>query len=226
MMMKIIVLHGEHVEESYVRLQVFIKEAKKRNWEIIHVSDRSKNIREELSKRSLFEEKSFYVIEDISLVSNKDFKWIKDKSEEIDATIIFYKKGLVSKTIINKFPKTIKVEEFKLPKIIWNFLDSFFPGNVKGCLLLLQKVSKNEQIEFIFALLARHVRDLYWVKADVKSSSLPSWRIPRLKRQASKFTQGKLIEIINKLSSIDIESKRTNKKLISLLDFVIATKLE
>ena len=34
--MKIIVLHGDDSEKSYTRLTKFIKEAKKRNWEIVN----------------------------------------------------------------------------------------------------------------------------------------------------------------------------------------------
>ena len=134
---------------------------------------------------------------------------------------------------MKQLPKIDKVEEFKLPKLIWSFLDSCFPGNAKNALLLLHEIIKNEPVEFVFSLLAKHLRDLYWVKVDSPPGqrpsgpvAYPSWRVEKLKRQSHKFSEGSLEDLINSLAQADIKAKTSQGELIDLLDFIIATKLE
>src|SRR3990170_7557102 len=141
--MKIIVLHGDNTLERYNRLQTFIKVARKRNWEIVRILDNTKNLSEAVMSEGLFEKEKLIVVEDLKTFA-KSAKWLKKNSEKYDSTIIIYNKGTLNKTFLNGLPKPNKVEEFKLPKLIWNFLDSFYPGNAKICIRLLHEIIKKD----------------------------------------------------------------------------------
>ena len=224
--MKIIVLHGDDSLRSYERLQKFIDVAKSRGLEIEKIYDKSKSVSEVLSSTSLFTPERFFVLEDISLITKGDGEWLKKKIDELDGTLVIFHEGTISKTFLKSIPAPTKIEEFKLPKLIWSFLDSFWPGDATNALKLLHKLTENEPIEFVFALLARHLRDLYWVQNDVKSVPYPSWRVGKLTQQANKFKNSKLSKIINDLADADIKSKTSSENLLDLLDFIIATKLK
>ena len=223
--MKIIVLHGDDNLESYKRLQTFIDVAQSRNWTIQRISDNSVNIAETLTTDSLFAEKRLIVIEDHRLLDKKTLLWIKKKKDVLDTTLIIYSHGNITKTFLKSLPRVDKVEEFKLPKLIWSYLESFYPENGKNSLLLLHEIIKTEPIEFVFSLLAKKVKDLYWVKVDAQSLLYPAWRIGKLQRQATKWQKEILEDLIFEFSEADIKSKTSQADLSNLLDFIVLEKL-
>ena len=166
------------------------------------------------------------ILENVSLINKITSDWINKEADNLDATLVIYNQGIVDLKLIKSLPKNTKVEEFKLKSYIWNFLDSFYPGNVKNVLLLLNEVVKKDPVEFLFTLLVRHLRDLYWLKIDPKALNYPSWRLSKLKRQASRFSEKVLKSIIADLADADIKSKTSQVDLKDSLDFLIATKLE
>ena len=157
-------------------------------------------------------------------------EWIKNNSPRLDGTLIVYHPNLLAKTKIAKLPKLDKIEEFKLPKLIWSFLESFYPGNADRCFRMFNKIVETEPVEFVFALLARQMRDLYWVKAEEEEKKVgenfQAWRVGKLRSQANKFGECQIKEIINNLAEIDIKVKTSKADLASSLDFLIATRLE
>jgi DNA polymerase III delta subunit len=215
--MKIILLHGDHNLKSYQRLSVFITEAKKRGWEIT---------RNSLTSTSLFAKEQLFIIDDLKKVNKRDFAWLKKNKEKLSGTLVIYHENTLPASSLKLLPKPDKIEEFKLPKLIFKFLDSFYPGNGKQCLKLLHQVIKTEAPEFVLALLARHLRDLYLVKTDIESLFYPSWRMSKLKKQAKHFSENKLKQIIKKLSQADVEAKTSAANLLDSLDFIIVTELE
>ncbi|OGM12418.1 hypothetical protein A2Z22_04565 [Candidatus Woesebacteria bacterium RBG_16_34_12] len=232
--MKTIILHGDYTEKSYQRLQTFIKVAKKRNLEIKKVNLNTKfSLSEQLSSTELFKTENLYILENISKIPKKEIVWLKKNNNRIEGTLIIYNSGILSKTLIKQFPKPDKIEEYKLPKIIWNFLESFYQGNAKNCIKLLHQVIDNDPIELVFVLLVRQLKDLYLVSiSDSKSSSIqnkspfPYWREAKLKKQAQQFKKDQIKEIISELAEIDLKVKTSRGNLIDSLDFLIATKLE
>lgn len=225
--MKVIVLHGDNTIKTYERFQGFIKEARRRGWEVNRIDEKSPlSLPEQLTAKSLFGREAFFVVENPLKIDKADFVWLKSKSNDIPGTLVLYHAGYLPQYIIKSLPKIHKTEEHKLPKLIWKFLDSFYPGNIKPCLTLLHQVAKTEPVEFVFALLARNVRDLYWVSMDESSLSYPVWRISKLKRQAKRFKNEKLKEIIKELAEADIKAKTSKVDLKDSLDFLIITKLE
>ena len=105
-------------------------------------------------------------------------------------------------------------------------MDSFYPGNLRNTLLLFNDSVKKEAVELIFSLLVRHLRDLFLIKTDPGSLNYPSWRIFKLKRQASRYKEGQLEIILKELADADMASKTSRSDLKDSLDFIIATRLE
>lgn len=224
--MKIIVLHGDDERKLYERLSKFVETAKSRSWEVSYLDDPSVSIPVTLSSTSLFTKERFFILRDIKKIGKSEIDWIKKNSQKIPGNLIIYHEGYVPVAITKGFSGDLKIEEFKLPKLIFSFLDTIYPGNATQIIKTLHKVVETQAIEFVFALIAKHLRDLYWVKTEPGNTNFPSWKISKLKFQASKFTNNSLKEIISRLSEIDIEVKTSNADLLSELDLLIIKQLE
>ena len=223
--MNIIVLHGDNTYQSYKRLSVFIDEAKNRSWSVVKIDKYDKNLSTKARTSDLFTQRLF-IVYGIKILSDKDKKWIHDDSVETEGTLIVYEKGLLNKTNQKYLPNDAKYEKFELPKIIFKFLESFYPSNSKECLKYLKMVTDTSPVEFIFSLLSSHIRDLYWVKEEPSKIPYPSWRVSKLEIQADKFTKSHIKDIIGKLSDIDIKVKTSKTTLIESLDLLILRELE
>ncbi|MBI2065928.1 hypothetical protein HYT60_00235 [Candidatus Woesebacteria bacterium] len=222
--MKIIILHGDHISASYARLSKFIEVAKARGWPV-GTLEMGENIEEKLTNASLFRGENFYVIKSFVKLGKNFFNKNAKRLKEAPGNLVIYQEDFIAKDLLSFVPKDAKIEEFKLPRLIFDFLDSFYPGNVKRTLTLLHQVLKNEPPEFVFALLGRHVRDLYWAKTG-SPLPLPPWRAQKLKNQAGKFSQGALEEIISRLAETDIKVKTSQAQLTSSLDLMTVTLLK
>lgn len=226
--MNIIILHGDHVTKARERLLKFLSSATSRNWEIKHINLENKELSfsEQISGLSLFAKNSLFVLEDLGKVTKKDFNWLKKNSQDIEATLIIFHDGFISKKLLDDLPKFSKIEEFKLPRIIFTFLDAIYPGNSKKALTLLHELTKKEPVEFVFALLAKHLRDVYWAKVDAKTLPYPAWRVGKLSKLANSFSLQSLKYLINKLAVADIDAKTSKTDLLDSLDLILGTKLE
>lgn len=223
--MKTIILHGEDEAKSYDRLTKFIDTAKARSWEIIYLDESKLEIVETISGSSLFPTERFFVLRDFKKLTKKDLDWLNKGGKELKSNLVIYHSGVLPVTFLKGLTDS-KVEEFKLPKLMFEFLDSFFPGNAKNSLTLLHELIITEPPEFILSLLGRHLRDLYWVKEEEKTLLYPSWRIGKLKEQAKDFDVSRIKEILEILTELDVKVKTTNTQIIPSLDLLIATKLE
>lgn len=212
--MKIIVLHGDDTVKSYERLMRFVEAAKKRGWEI--VTDEFPNT------PSLFGTERIIIYRNFSLITKKDIK----NFDRFDGTLVIYHDGVLPQTFLKLMPKDFKMEKFDLPKPLFTFLESFYPGNSLRCLKMLHNLAEFQAVELIFFMLARHLRDLYWVSVDTKSVQFPAWRMSKLKSQAEKFSEEKLKQVISKLSDIDIAVKTSKGDLLTELDLLIVKQLE
>ncbi len=179
--MKIIVLHGEDTIKSYERLKKFIETAKSRSWEILY---------DEISLTpSLFGVDRLTVIRDYKLINKKVLA-------KAAGTLVIYHESVLPKTFLNILPKDAKIEEFKLPKKLWYFLDHI---NLKN----FHDILKTEPVEFIFIMIAWKLKKRYIAKPDKKIAGL-----------------------IQKLAKIDYDAKTGRVDLTVALDLFIVKHLE
>jgi len=224
--MKIIILHGDDERKLYARFQKFVETAKERSWEVDYLDDPAVSIPEALSGTSLFSTERFFILRDIKRFGKMESDFLKKKYKDISGNLIIYNEGYIGKKILDLFPKDSKIEEYKLPVIIWSFLEYIYPGNSDKCIQEFHKIIERDAPEFIFTLIAKLFRDLYWAKTDSSSMSYPPWRISKLKVQSEKFKIEILKEIITKLAEIDIEVKTSKSDLVSELDLLMIKQLE
>lgn len=175
---------------------------------------------------SLFAEKLVYTIDGLEKIEPRNLAWLTKNFAKYDFSLLVYGRGMAPARIVKALPAKTKVEQFDLPKRIFVLLEAFYPGNGKRFLLLIREVVKHEPIEFVFSLLSRQARDLFWVKVDPESLTYPNWRLAKIKKQASYFTKEQLRQIINSLAEIDLQVKTSQGELLDLLDLLVLTKLE
>ena len=224
--MNITVIHGDNSLASYEQLQKLIESAKNKGFFITKITEKDEKIAEILSKQDLFNEKRLIVVNDWDNLKLTDIKWINDHKKNYDIALIIYKNKTISKTFLNKIEKIDKVELFDVPKIIWSFMESFYPKNTTNCLKFLNEIIKKNAVEFVFAMLARHLRDVYWATLPGSEKEFQSWRFSKLKFQAKKMGNEKVKEILRIMGEIDIKVKTTNSNLKDELDLLIITQLK
>jgi len=225
--MKIVVIHGDDSEKSWARLKKIIEVAKVRSWEILKFDATQKLLLSELlSSASLFTEKRLFVVESGKTIPKKDLEWLKINAKKFEGNLVIYFEDFIPIPTKNFLPKDTKFEEFKLPKIIFKFLDGIYPGNSKSSIILFHKLLSTEPPELLFNLVAKRLKELYWIKLAPDSLAYPSWRKNILKSQAAKFTGDKLEKLIAHMAEADVRAKTGDANIATLLDLIILTKLE
>lgn len=226
--MNITLLHGDDFLAAKKRLSFLIEEARKKRFSVFYISAETKlGLAEQLAAKSLFEKDSIYVIENANKIPLKDLRWLTAHEKELGGTLVIYNQGFVGARLKNSLGKAVKEEEFKLPALIFSFLNAFYPGNSSQAIEILHRLADSEPTEKIMHFLGRHLRDLYWASRDPKL--LPynqDWRILKAVGQAKKFKEGKLEESIGLLAEADVASKTSDTPAVGLLDQIIATQLE
>ncbi len=223
--METIVIQGEDEAALEERQEQFIKEAKRRNWEVTRIQE-DKTELEKLFLTNLYFQKTLFIIENPALFSEKELLSSLKKVEDKDFVLIISSSKKLKAGFLNKIPHLKKTENFDYPQIIFQFLDSLYPPNAKQALLLFHQLLKSEPPELIFHLLSLRLRDLYWTKISPSNLPYPSWRVAKLERQGYRFSPSQLQEIIDYLASIDIEAKRSSLGLEYYLDLFILKYLE
>lgn len=224
--MKIIVLHGEDTEKSYERLKKFIQTAKVRSWEVSYINESNQSFEENLASSSLFGNERFFLLNEVNVLGKRELEWLKKRYAKINGNLIIYHEGDLSAAFIKSLPKESRIEQFTLPKILWNFLDNLIPGNGAKLIVQFHKIVEKDAPEFVFSLIARQIKDLYWAKTEPTSLPYQNWRVGKLKSQSQKFEEGKLAGLIEQLSQIDIDVKTGKADLVSSLDLLFITKLK
>ena len=225
--MKISIISGEDSKRSRERFNYIVQSIKKRGWEVHYFSkDSGMALPDAISGGSLFSTERLIVLDGIIGISANELNWIKNNNEKFDSKILIYTDGNLPKKFSDSLPKGVTFEKFDLPKLIFKFLETIYPKNSKNILTDLKKLLNDYPMEFVLALLARQMRDLYWVKVAPETYIAPSWLSQKLKRQSDKFDQQTLVNFIENLAIIDVESKTSSVSAELLLDLAIVSDLQ
>jgi len=220
--MKITVLYGEDVVASRVRFGKIIDGVKKRGWDVVHVNQKE-SVRDQLSSQMLIDSGSLYVMEDVTKIGGSDWEWVK--ATHLDLNLLIWQKGAGIAGLRKNLPKETRYEIFEVPKHIFKFCETVWPGNGNVAIKLFHEVVKTESVEFVLAVLARQLRDLWIVKNNPKNSSYPSWKLSKLRALSGKYEAQELKKIINDLAKADIEAKTGGMDLVTSLDLILLTHL-
>jgi len=222
----ITIIHGDDVKAS----RDFLTQKKQESGSPMTLDGASLDVTQltqALSGEGLFHEKSNIFIE--QLLSKKK------KSKELDAIIdvlnsnaeqaIFIWEGkLLEKKLLLHFPKSTE-RVFKLPQMLFTFLDNLKPNNARQLLPLYHNVLSTVEPEVLFAMITRQMRLLLSCKDSQDNpidevKRLQPWQVQKLKKQASLFPEEEIIEKYSSLHDIDYQFKtgRATLPLSSTID--------
>lgn len=225
--MNIIILQGNNSFTIQKRLSEILRDARKKGIEVQRLDGlKHSDFKNMLSSQSLFAKEQLFLLKGVKNISSDEFKWIREKLATKAGDIIITSEVVIANKIPASVASLCKIETYQVPQTLFKFLDSFYPKNATSCLKMLHQLEKTEPMEFVFSLLAKHVRDLYWVSLDASAIPYPSWRVLKLEKQSSMFTVQLLRNIIKELSDIDIKVKTSRASLFASLDLLIIRRLE
>ncbi|MBN1262986.1 MAG: hypothetical protein JW991_01375 [Candidatus Pacebacteria bacterium] len=231
-----LILHGDNLAASREALVLEKERAGVEGREIVDLSARHlelETLKQSLESPSFFKSERLVVIESLfslpgSARKERLLKYLK--KEEIKVKLIFWESKQLDGRSLRPFASQAQIRLFKLPALIFKFLDSLNPKNSKTALLLLNNTLKNQPPELVFYLLCRRIRDLIVVKDLGKKglAGLAPWQQARLLTQAGFFSLEKLIEIYAVCLKIDWEQKtgRSWHSLEGELDLLVLSLLE
>lgn len=233
----IIILHGDHQVESRNRLLELKSQASELNKEIITLDGaliELTDLIQSLEATSLFNEQKLVIAENLLSILKAGAKRdeiieylvkapfvIPGNAEESDKVdLILWEKGSVGRSIIKlKKQKQVSVEEFKMPQVIFSFVDNLKPHNVKELLNSFHKtIDSNIVPEIIFTMMIRQFRLLIALKtgADISETNrLAPWQKGKLSKQSHEFSLEKLKQLYKELLLIDFQIK-TGKSALNL----------
>jgi len=225
--MKILVVHGEDTVASRQFVESTISTSSNKGLASVKISEDSSFVLSELlSSGNLFTQESLFILQNASTIPPKEIRWLSNNYKRLPGELLIYSGSTLSSGVLKNLSGIASIKEFRMPKILFSFLDSFIPGNAGVCLRSLHLILKREPPEFVFAVLGRHLRDLYWAAVSPQTLGYPSWRLSKLKYQSGKIGEAKLKRIIKSMARIDLAAKSSNQELVPLLDLLIASQLE
>lgn len=123
--------------------------------------------------------------------------------------------------------KTAQNKLFKLPKLLFTFVDSLKPETGKNLIVLFHQLLDQTDADFVFAMIIRQFRLLIAISEDDSIDEvkrLSPWQIAKIKKQKSLFTEKQLLLQHNKLFNIDSKLKTgtLSLSLIQAIDFFLS----
>ncbi len=123
-----------------------------------------------------------------------------------NAIMVSWETKEVSKTESAKLGKEVSISNFKLPNLLFKFLDTLSPQNKKQNLFALQQLKQTVDEQFIFLMIVRQVRLLLLAHGG-ETDKIAPWQKSKLVNQARSFGQDKLIALYKQLLNLDIKQK-------------------
>lgn len=226
----ITIIHGDDISAS--RLYYNLEKNNSTNplvfpGEMLSLTD----LAQALQGSGLFSATSTIFIEDMlsERKAEKDInsivKYLNDN--HTNAKIFIWEGKLLQKKTLLQF-KTSVVKDFKLPKVIFSFLDLIKPNSGKKLLSLFHQVRQHSEDEIILYMLIRQFRMLLSIKtpsADAidEVKRMAPWQTNRVEYQSSLFSEDALINLYKELFDIDLKSKtgQLQMPLSHALDFFL-----
>lgn len=216
----ITILHGDDILASREALNSKRQESKE------SLTFDAKNLTIETLKQEiegrLFNTKRTIIIENLLTFPQKE---LTSYLSSQDGDFILWEAKEIGTKTLSDF-KQADIQNFKLKKALFTFLDNVKPGNNKAAILLFHESLKTTEQELIFFMLVRHFRLMLAVSSGAKITerkNLAPWQEGKLAKQATLFGQENLKDLYNKLFKIET-SLKTGGSLLNLaqqIDFFL-----
>lgn len=209
----ITLLHGDHIQASRDELNRLKNSTS--NKEIRVLDGRTLELStlvQSLESSSLFGGEILVIIERLFGKIGKFPKRIGELCAILNRSgqttdIILWEDKEVGVTVIKNLDSQAKIHVFKVPVIIFQFLDSLKPGNSKQLLDIYSKLIIEEAPELVFAMIVKRIRQLIQLADGVTPTGVAGWQASRLTTQAKSFTMEKLLNMYKKFYEIELSIK-------------------
>lgn len=213
-------LHGDNQTASRAFLQELVAKAKEEGKEIVRLDGSAivvEDFIQALDSGTMFGGERVVIVENLlsrpkSQEQGKLFGFLEGFGGENQ--LILWERKEIGKLVQKKLPEKTQVKLFKIPALLFKFLDLVAPQKKAEALRCLHDLLKLEAAELIFFMLVRQLRLLIQV-ADGQKIAGPPWIAGKLKRQAGAFQTDRLLTNYRQLFTID-ESIKFGQTLMPL----------
>lgn len=209
----IILLHGDHIEQSRQELTTLKQQAKGK--EVRTLEGRTLDaptLTQALESTSLFGGHTLVIIENLIRYNTKKTKLLDQLAHIISSNaktvdILIWEDKVLSDAQIKRFGKDIQTRLFKTPVVLFQFLDGLKPLSATNSLLVFEKAIEKDAAELLFTMIVRRFRQLITVKDGGTPEGISPWQLDKLTSQAKLFTMEKLASMYEKLLTIEYSIK-------------------
>ncbi len=209
----ITLLHGDNIEASRAELVRLKNEAKGK--EIRSIDGRgldATTLTQALGSNSLFGGDVLVTIENLFSKLGKKTKLIEQLANMLsdaakDTDIILWEDKEIGVTVSKSLGSSLKVMPFKIPSIIFQFLDGLHPQSAKVLIPMYQQLVQSEAPELVLSLISRRLRQLLIVAGGETPDGLQGWQVGKLTSQAKFFTIEVLTSMYKKLLDMEYSLK-------------------
>ncbi len=219
--MKVVIISGEDTQKARKRFGDIIAKMATRNTQAVVVKAGTGELMRAVGGGNLFAEEQLFTVDNGKELSAEEIGYISSIDVREPGNLLIFIAGTVPQAIAKGLPKATH-ENFAIPKDLFPFLESLYPGNAKTALLLYARLTESEAPELVSAMILRHLRDLWWVTQDPRSIGYPDWRVGKLTKQAQKYQNDSLVSLYETLVNLDVSVKKGEDSLETSLDYVIA----
>ena len=227
--MTLFIFHGDHHLQSrqalYRQLDKLKQQGHQHHWLI---GDKLTPAQLEVSLRSqnLFLEEDLVIENLLSRPTSKDKQACLNLIDQYQGSkhIFLWEKKLISATTLkrlnNQHPQ---IQQFKIPLLIFKFLDLISPQTKTQSLQQLHQLSLQESPNFIFAMIVRRLGQLIIAHSNPEQLQGKPWQTQKLIRQARTWTLPQLLKFHYQLVQLDLQLKtsQTPLDLIDQLDLLL-----
>lgn len=180
-----------------------------------------------LESTSLFGGETLVVIERLFGKLGRQQKKIEELCRILSKAtgdIVLWEDKEIGVTVI-KHLGTPTIRLFKLPVLIFQFLDGMKPGQAMHLLTLFAALTATEAPELVFAMLVKRLRLLIQISDGVSPPGAAGWQLTRLTTQAKSFTMSELVRLYEDLGDAEyaVKSGQSPFSLTQLLEQWILT---
>lgn len=204
----IYLLHGDDTSLSRKRLNEICE-----GFELTHIDGVKLDvptIEINLTSNSLFQTKKAIVVENLFSKNKNKKKLIEYVNNfKVNDLLIFWENKKVIRTSFQSL-KNAKVEEFSLPQVYFEFLDSFTPQKIQNVYQLYHLLLLSTEATQVFYSLVKRLRALLIIQSGGRSleiERLSPWQLSKLQNQARMWPKEKLVNFYKKLQDAEIKLK-------------------
>lgn len=170
--------------------------------------------------------------------SSKDIEELTNfMSEQTHASIFVWESKLLTSKQTSLFKKA-NIKEFKIPTVVFTFLDSIRPHNTHQMLKLYHQILEHEDAMYALVMLMRQIRILIALSASNKEakyvdtmktisevSRMAPWQKGKLQKQANYFGLDQLLKLHADLFQLEYGQKTGNLPipLTNAIDFFLTS---